>query len=152
MLCLNAPPVHLVHENNPHSNVCSALKHHQMSATDLEVQPSVSVKARHPSLSADRGWKLNSSKSRKPLIRQRSHDDPSDARHSVTTFIHIIAEGWHHAATEVTPQVFKDACAVSPPPHCFYLVTCSPRLHSSPPSVHLRRFAPHHLFFSSPVK
>lgn len=36
----------------------------------------------------------------------------SDVSHSVTTFIHIIAERWRHAATEVTPQVFKDA---SPP-------------------------------------
>lgn len=116
LLCLNAPPC----ENNPHSNVCSLLKHHQMSVNDSEVQPSVSVKTRHPSLSTDRDWKLNSSKSRKPLIRQRSHDEPSDGRHSVTTFIHIVAEGWHHAATEVTPQVFKDACAVFlPPPIAF---------------------------------
>lgn len=36
----------------------------------------------------------------------------SDVSHYVTTFIHIIAERWRHAATEVTPQVFKDA---SPP-------------------------------------
>lgn len=72
----------------------------------------------------------------------------SDVRcYSVTTFLPIIAERWRHAATEVTPQVFKDA---SLPPHFFYLVTCSPRLHSSPPSVHLRRFPPRHpLFFIS---
>lgn len=38
----------------------------------------------------------------------------SDVSHSVTTLIPIIAERWRHAATGVTPQVFKDA---SPPPH-----------------------------------
>lgn len=54
----------------------------------------------------------------------------SDGSRPVATLIHIIAERWCHAATEVKPQVFKDA----PPPRSFYLVTCSPRLHSSSPS------------------
>lgn len=50
--------------------------------------------------------------------------------------------GWHHRYLRMLPT----------PAHFFYLVTCSPRLHSSPPSVHRRRFPPHHPLFSSPVK
>lgn len=42
----------------------------------------------------------------------------SDVSHSVKTFIPFIAERWRHAATGVTPQVFKDA------PHpCSFLLS-----------------------------
>lgn len=73
------------------------------------------------------------------------------AAHAVS--IHIIAERWRHAPTKVTPQVLKSSIAVF---FCllsfFYLITSTPRLHSYSLSVHLHRFAPHHLLFSSPVK
>lgn len=65
---------------------------------------------------------------------------------------HIIAERWRHARTKVTPQVLKSSIAAPPIPSFFYLIIFTSRLHSSSPSVHLRRFAPHHLLFWSPVK
>lgn len=65
---------------------------------------------------------------------------------------HIIAERWRHARTKVTPQVLKSSIAAPPIPSFFYLIIFTSRLQSSSPSVHLRRFAPHHLLFWSPVK
>lgn len=68
-----------------------------------------------------------------------------DAAHAV--FIHIIAEWWRHAPTELTPQVLKSSIPFLSLFLSFFYLNSSSRLHSSPLSVHVHHFAPHHLLF-----